>query len=108
MQARLDWTPIAVGAVLVLPESTRLRAVLARPAEVLARMFPIDSRRVAAWLREPIGPLAATWFLRDITARNAARVSRRRGRLVGVESPAAAARLNAEAEPEEMLITILR
>lgn len=71
---RLGWTPAHVGTVLALPESTRLRDLLAGPAEVLAQMFPVDSRRVTAWLRQPVGSLAATWFLRDITARNGPRV----------------------------------
>ena len=71
---RLGWTPAHVGTVLVLPESTRLRDLLAGPAEVLARMFPVDSRRVTAWLRAPVGSVAATWFLRDITLRNGPRV----------------------------------
>ena len=75
---RLGWTPAVVGAILVLPESTRLRDLLAGPARVLGLMFPIASRQVRAWLRKPSAPLAATWFLSGITLRNAPRVQRTR------------------------------
>lgn len=85
---RLGWTPAAVGTVLVLPESRRLRDLLGGPAEVLARMFPVHSRRVTAWLRRPAGALAATWFLRDITARNGPRVrAARAGSSAGPRPP---------------------
>jgi transcriptional regulator with XRE-family HTH domain len=85
VRERFGWTPEVVGAVLVLPDATRLRDLLAGPAAVLARMFPIASRRVAAWLREPEGPLAATWILRNISLRNAPRV--RRGPVARVRRP---------------------
>jgi transcriptional regulator with XRE-family HTH domain len=73
---RLGWTPAVVGAVLVLPDVTRLRNLLAGPGATLARMFPVDSRRVSRWLRQPIGPFAATWFVPNITLRNAPRQRR--------------------------------
>jgi transcriptional regulator with XRE-family HTH domain len=74
VRARLGWTPEVVGAMLVLPESNRLRRLLEGPAASLARSFPIDSRAAAAWLRDPDVPLAATWFLSNISPRNARRV----------------------------------
>ncbi len=73
---RLGWTPSVVGAVLVMPESPRLRRLLAGPAASLARMFPVASRGVRSWLRDPDAPLAATWFLSGITPGNARRVGR--------------------------------
>ena len=63
VRERVGWAPATVGVVLVLPESPRLRRLLAGPAASLARSFPIASRSVAAWLRNPDRPLAATWFL---------------------------------------------
>ena len=39
-------------------------------------MFPIASRQLAAWLRNPQGSFAATWFLSGITPRNPRRVRR--------------------------------
>lgn len=67
---RFGWTPAVVGAVLAMPESPRLRRVLTGPAASLARAFPIASRRVSAWLRDPDGPLAATWFLSNMALSN--------------------------------------
>jgi len=75
---RFGWTPDVVGAVLVFPESSRLRRLLTGPAAALGRMFPVDSRRVVAWLRMPSGPLAATWFLSDIAGRSCRRVTKAR------------------------------
>jgi transcriptional regulator with XRE-family HTH domain len=108
VQARLGWSPAAVGAVLVLPVSSRLRDLLAGPAQVLARTFPVDGRRVARWLRDPGGPMAATWFLPNITGRNGARVSRRRRGPAGVVLPPRTARAIVEDDPADPEITILR
>ena len=86
-RARLGWTPAAVGVVLVLPESVRLRRLLAGSARALARMFPVDARAVHSWLANPTGPLAATWFLANISARSATRVERPRHRRVAPGPP---------------------
>jgi hypothetical protein len=74
VRERVGWTPAAVGAVLVLPESPRLRRLLAGPAASLERGFPIGSRTVAAWLRSPDRALAASWFLTLSTPRAVRRV----------------------------------
>jgi hypothetical protein len=71
---RVGWTPAIVGLVLVLPESPRLRRLLAGPAASLTRALPIASRAVAAWLRNPDRALAATWFLSVSTPRSVRRV----------------------------------
>ena len=73
---RFGWTPAAIGVALVMPESPRLRRLLAGPAASLARMFPVASRTVRAWLRNPVGSVAATWFLSDISPRSAGRIRR--------------------------------
>ena len=75
VRQRFGWTPAAIGVVLVLPESPRLRRLIEGIAAPLARMFPIDARAVASWLRAPVGPLAATWFLSGISHRNIRRVT---------------------------------
>ena len=76
VRERLGWEPGVVGAVLVVPESPRIRRLLAGPAVALARAFPIASRAVASWLKQPDAPLAATWFLTFTNARNPRRVRR--------------------------------
>lgn len=75
VRRRTGWSPSTLGMVLVFPESPRLRRRLAGSA-ALAQMFPIASRQLAAWLRDPQGAFAATWFLSGITPRNPRRVGR--------------------------------
>jgi transcriptional regulator with XRE-family HTH domain len=75
---RLDgWAPVVVGVVLVMPESPRLRR-LVEGTPLLVRLYPIASRRVATWLRQPGGTLRATWFLTNSTGSNRRRVRARR------------------------------
>lgn len=76
VRERLGWEPLVVGAVLIVPESPRIRRLLAGPAAALARAFPIASRAVTSWLKHPEGPLAATWFLTLTNPRNPRRVRR--------------------------------
>jgi transcriptional regulator with XRE-family HTH domain len=108
VRERLGWTPAVVGAVLAMPESVRLRRLIVGPAATLGRSFPIASRGVSVWLRDPVGPLAATWFLSDIRGRNARRV-RLRGAPLRAPRVARDERLpsvdDRSTEPE---ITILR
>jgi transcriptional regulator with XRE-family HTH domain len=108
VQTRLGWTPAVVGAVLVLPESPRLRRVLAGPAASLARMFPAASRLVTSWLARPDRPLAATWFLSDTTVRNARRVRRPRGAGSGPADRAPERALNVATGESEPPLRVLR
>ncbi len=74
------WEPAAVGRVLLVPEATRMRRTIeATPA--LRLLFPDDPRRLRAWLRDPVGPLAAGWFLSDSSGRGRKRVIVRRVRV---------------------------
>jgi len=56
---REGWRPETVGRVLVVPDTTSLRRLFAREP-ILARMLPVEALAVRAWLRRPVGPLAAT------------------------------------------------
>jgi hypothetical protein len=69
---RFGWRPEAVGRVLVMPDSGRLRRIASSPA--MSVMLPTDAVAVRRWLRSPVGSLAATWFLPDIGARNPRRM----------------------------------
>ena len=51
------WSPVAVAAVRVMPESPRLRRLI-DASPVLRRMFPIASRAAERWLRRPVGAFA--------------------------------------------------
>lgn len=58
------WHPRLVGVVLVVPESTRERAAVARRVGTFAAAYPSRTLAVREWLRRPIGPLRGLWFLR--------------------------------------------
>lgn len=70
VRARLGWAPETVAVVLVLPDTDRLRRLLAGVAAPLARMFPPGTRLVERWLRSPGGSLRATWFVSNIATRD--------------------------------------
>lgn len=108
VRSRLGWTPASVAVCLVLPESNRLRRLLAGPAAGLARMFPIDSRRVAAWLADPGGRLAATWFLSDISGRSTRRVRERQASSYRMSSSNGAGQSRVDPLPDEPPSRILR
>jgi len=68
VERRYGWKPASVGRFLIMPESMRLRRLVAgHPA--IARMFPIDALHVRRWLRQPNGVRAGLWFLSDIDPR---------------------------------------
>jgi hypothetical protein len=87
---RFGWTPGHVAAVLVMPDTDRLRRLVSATS-VLSRMFPATSRAVVSWLREPAGHLAGRWFLSNISARNRCAV-RPRGRAGSTDRGSAAER----------------
>jgi transcriptional regulator with XRE-family HTH domain len=66
VERREGWRPETVGRVLVVPEATSIRRLFTREP-ILSRMLPIDAVAVRTWLRRPLGPLAATWFLSGST-----------------------------------------
>ena len=57
------WRPRVVGVWIVVADSRTNRRRLAAHQRVLRSAFPTDGRSVAAWLRHPVGPLAALSFL---------------------------------------------
>jgi hypothetical protein len=61
------WRPAAVGVVLVLQESSRERAAVARRAAIFASSFPARMVEIRVWLRDPDASLRGLWFLRDAT-----------------------------------------
>jgi transcriptional regulator with XRE-family HTH domain len=65
---RSGWRPEAVGQIVVLPETMRLRRLVALE-ETLRRMFPASLSELRAWLRHPVGAVAAIWFLSDSSPR---------------------------------------
>lgn len=82
VQRRWGWRPTEVGRLLVLPDTGRLRRLVAR-VEILRRMLPDDVARARSWLRRPDSGLAGIVFLPLITPRNARRRIRVRAAAAG-------------------------
>jgi transcriptional regulator with XRE-family HTH domain len=73
VEARFGWRPEVIGRVLAMPESSRLRRLLTS-TPILGRSFPDDAAALRRWLLQPAGVVAASWFLSEISVRNARRV----------------------------------
>ncbi len=78
-EERFGFRPSAVGRVLVLPETGRVRRQVERLGPVLDALFPARTRQVRRWIREPGGGLAGSLFLSDTNPRG--RIADQRGRL---------------------------
>jgi transcriptional regulator with XRE-family HTH domain len=57
------WQARQVGRVLVLARTTANRGVIRRHAEIFASALPSGTSTVRAWLRNPSGSVAGTWFV---------------------------------------------
>ena len=68
--AQLGWQPAQVSTWLVLAESRTNRRRVSTFRTALRSAFPIDGRRIPAWLRDPTEPMAALWFLPSVTPVN--------------------------------------
>ncbi|MDQ3690419.1 MAG: hypothetical protein M3406_10360 [Chloroflexota bacterium] len=63
LRTERGWNAVTVGRLVVMPELTANRAMVARHASVFQAAFSARSRTVRTWLRHPGGPLAGLWFL---------------------------------------------
>jgi len=63
LRADRGWNPLAGGRLVVVPELTANRNLVARHASVFQAAFPARGRAVRAWLRRPSGTLSGLWFL---------------------------------------------
>jgi transcriptional regulator with XRE-family HTH domain len=63
VERRFGWTPAVVGRILVMPEDSRLRRIVAAHQVTFGASYPLRGREVRAWLREPAGPCGGVWFL---------------------------------------------
>ncbi len=63
VQAR-GWRSSSVGVLLVVRESSRERAAVARRAAIFDSGFPARNAEVRTWLDRPDRPLRGLWFLR--------------------------------------------
>ena len=108
VRQRFGWTPAAIGVVLVMPESPRLRRLVEGPAAALHRTYPIDARAVRTWLEGPVGQLAATSFLSGISDRNVRRVRRADRSRIRPSAPTEQLGSSVNRIDEEGVPTILR
>ena len=58
-----DWRPSIVGTVLVLPDATAHRALVARHSALVAAALPARTSAVRHWLAVPSGHIRGIWFL---------------------------------------------
>lgn len=57
------WIPLAVSRLVVVPELTANRSLIARHAALFNAAFPARSREARTWIRQPAGALSGIWFL---------------------------------------------
>lgn len=62
---RFGWTPEDVSVALVVAEGRTNRRRVADHVDVFRSALPDDGRRLAAWLRRPVGSVAGLMFLPD-------------------------------------------
>jgi transcriptional regulator with XRE-family HTH domain len=58
-----EWKPRVVGMVLVLPDATAHRDVVARHSATVAAALPARTLAIRRWLADPAGPIRGIWFL---------------------------------------------
>jgi transcriptional regulator with XRE-family HTH domain len=58
-----EWKPRVVGTVLVLPDATAHRNVVARHSATVAASLPARTLAIRGWLADPAGPIRGIWFL---------------------------------------------
>lgn len=63
LHAERSWIPMTVGRLVVVPELTANRALIARHRSMFDSAFPGRSRGIRRWLRRPSGTLSGIWFL---------------------------------------------
>jgi transcriptional regulator with XRE-family HTH domain len=58
-----NWRPLVVGTVLVLPDATAHRSVVARHSALVSASLPARTPAIRGWLAEPSGSIRGVWFL---------------------------------------------
>lgn len=70
---RFEWRALVVARVLVVPEGSTVRRIIAAHELTLASAYRARGRAVRQWLRQPEGPLRGIWFLSE--GRNGASIT---------------------------------
>jgi len=66
VRSRFGVLPQAVARVLFLPEDRTIRRLIAAHSATMRAIYPADSRQFRAWLRDPVQPISAIWFLSEV------------------------------------------
>jgi len=77
----LEWDPIHVARLIVLPGTTANRSIVARHGSTFASLFPDRMPAIRAWLGRPDRALGGVWFLsssQQATRKHVLRVRRPR------------------------------
>lgn len=80
-RGRFGWHGVAVGRLIVLPETSTLRRRIGRHADLFGRTLPARNVAVRRWLIHPNGSLSGLWFLSDRSTGVAIAASRARERV---------------------------
>ncbi|MEO7294621.1 MAG: hypothetical protein ABIZ57_00635 [Candidatus Limnocylindria bacterium] len=66
IRSERGWIPLAVGRLIVMPELSANRSMVARHSSIFGTAFSARSREVRSWLHRPTGDLAGLWFLSSV------------------------------------------
>lgn len=62
---RYGWTPTVVARLLIVPEASTIRRVVASHSQTMRTLYPARGREIHRWLRQPNHSIAGIWFLSD-------------------------------------------
>jgi transcriptional regulator with XRE-family HTH domain len=69
LSAERGWRAASVGRAVVMPSSSALHTAITARRATFAAALPARNRDLARWVAEPIGPIAALWFVRSTSRR---------------------------------------
>jgi hypothetical protein len=94
------WRPSAVGEILVIEDRQASRSIVRRHAVTFDARLPARSVAARAWIRAPVGDLAACWFLMVTNGSGGTRKSAGRRRVRVRSSRSESARPGAGSVPK--------
>jgi hypothetical protein len=62
---RFGWTPHHVGRLLLVPDVSSTRRVVAAHRQTMNALYPACAAEIRRWLRKPDGNIAGIWFVSD-------------------------------------------
>jgi transcriptional regulator with XRE-family HTH domain len=62
---RLGWSPARIGRILLVPDESTIRRIVAAHRQTFDELYPARSREIRRWLRDPAEDIGGIWFLSD-------------------------------------------